>query len=185
MRDRVVFGIRNQAGDLVGFAGRAAPGAADVPKWINTPTTPLFTKGELLFGLAENRDLLAAGAIPVRVVGAMDALAVTLAGNGQTVGLAPLGTALTAAQADALSRVTQGQPILYATDNDAAGAKAAERDYWQLATRGADIRRLILTDGRRTFNDPADLYAPTPQYWQPRSTRPTSRHHSLLTWRRT
>ncbi|GAA3604104.1 hypothetical protein GCM10022236_02330 [Microlunatus ginsengisoli] len=37
MRDRVVFGIRNTDGDVVGFTGRAAPGDPDVPKWLNTP----------------------------------------------------------------------------------------------------------------------------------------------------
>ena len=64
MRDRVVFGIRNRDGDLVGFTGRAAPGDTDAPKWLNTPTTAIFTKGDLLFGLTENRDRLAAGATP-------------------------------------------------------------------------------------------------------------------------
>ena len=93
MRNRVVFGIRNESGDLVGFTGRAVPGDSDAPKWLNTPTTPIFTKGELLFGLTENRDRLAVGAIPVRVEGVMDAIAVTKASGGRAVGLAPLGTA--------------------------------------------------------------------------------------------
>ena len=109
MRDRVVFGIRNRDGDLVGFTGRAAPGDTDAPKWLNTPTTAIFTKGDLLFGLTENRDRLAAGATPVRVEGVMDALAVTLASEGRAVGLAPLGTALTAAQADHLAHAATEQ----------------------------------------------------------------------------
>lgn len=91
MRDRVVFGIRNSAGDLVGFTGLAAPADTYAPKWLNTPTTTTFTKGELLFGLTENRDRLTAGATPVRVEGVLDALAVTLASDGQAVGLAPSG----------------------------------------------------------------------------------------------
>lgn len=159
MRDRVVFGIRDHDGDLVGFTGRAAPGDPDAPKWLNTPSTTIFTKGELLFGLAENRDRLAAGATPVRVEGVMDALAVTMASDGRAVGLAPLGTALTAAQADALAHAAPQQLVLHATDTDRAGLNAAAKDYWLLAARGVDVRWLILTDGQQTFNDPADAYS--------------------------
>ncbi|WP_344807905.1 toprim domain-containing protein, partial [Microlunatus ginsengisoli] len=162
MRDRVVFGIRNDDGDLVGFTGRAAPGDTDAPKWLNTPTTTIFTKGELLFGYTENRDRLADGAVPVRVEGVMDALAITMAGDGRAVGLAPLGTALTAAQADTFAAAASRHIILHATDDDPAGLKAAERDYWLLTTRGVDTRKLILTDGEQGFNDPADAYSAAP-----------------------
>ena len=55
MRDRVVFGIRNRDGDVVGFTGRAAPDDNSAPKWVNTPTTAIFTRGDLLFGLTETR----------------------------------------------------------------------------------------------------------------------------------
>lgn len=158
MRDRVVFGIRDARGDLVGFTGRAAPGDTEAPKWLNTPATPVFTKGELLFGLAENRARLAAGATPVRVEGVLDALAVTLASGGQAVGLAPLGTALTAAQADVLVRTGTSEVVLHATDTDSAGRAAAAKDYWLLASRGADVRSLVLTDGQQTFHDPAEAY---------------------------
>lgn len=155
----MVFGIRDHHGDLVGFTGRAAPGDPDAPKWLNTPSTTIFTKGELLFGLAENRNRLAAGATPVRVEGVMDALAVTKASGGRAVGLAPLGTALTAAQADSLAQASPQPLVLHATDADRAGLDAAAKDYWLLTARGADVRRLILTDGEQTFNDPADAYS--------------------------
>ncbi|HEY5848735.1 MAG TPA: AAA family ATPase, partial [Microlunatus sp.] len=159
MRDRVVFGIRDHDGALVGFTGRAAPGDPDAPKWLNTPSTTIFTKGELLFGLAENRDRLSTGATPVRVEGVMDALAVTIASGGRAVGLAPLGTALTAIQADALAHAAPQQIVLHAADTDRAGLNAAAKDYWLLTSRGVDVRRLILTDGQQTFNDPADAYS--------------------------
>jgi DNA primase len=79
-----------------------------------------------------------------------------LAGGGQTVGLAALGTALTDRQADLLGPyiLLHGPGILVATDNDAAGQQAAERAFWQLTTRGDDPRRLALLDGL----DPADLF---------------------------
>ncbi len=86
----------------------------------------------------------------------MDAIALTLAGNGATVGIATLGTALTDRQADLLRPYirTAGPGILVATDNDLAGHQAAERMFWQLTTRGDDPRRLALPDGL----DPADLF---------------------------
>ena len=162
MRDRIVFGIRNRDGDLVGFTGRAAPEDNSAPKWLNTPTTAIFTKGDLLFGFTENQDRLAGGATPVRVEGVMDALAVTLASEGRAVGLAPLGTALTAAQADHLTHAATNQLVLHATDDHPAGLKTARRDYWFLTARGIDIRKLVLTDGERAFNDAADAYSAAP-----------------------
>jgi len=159
MRDRVVFGIRDNTGDLVGFTGRAAPGDTNAPKWLNTPATDIFCKGQLLYGYAENRDLLAAGATPVRVEGVLDALAINLASNNNAVGLAPLGTALTAAQADTLVRGATNKLILHATDDDSAGITAAAKDYWLLTSRGANVRRLVMTDGQQTFHDPADAYS--------------------------
>lgn len=158
MRDRVVFGIRDSSGALVGFTGRVAPAAdAVAPKWLNTPTTQIFTKGRVLFGLPENQDRLAAGATPVRVEGVFDALAVTLAGDGRAVGLAPLGTALTVAQADELVRAARDQLIMYGTDDDAAGTKAAHRDFMMLAARGIDVRRLYALQSHRTHPFPLDV----------------------------
>ncbi|GAA3604097.1 toprim domain-containing protein [Microlunatus ginsengisoli] len=127
------------------------------------PTTAIFAKGELLFGLAENRDRLADGAVPVRVEGVMDALAVTLASDGRAVGLAPMGTALTAAQADQLAHVASRRIVLHGTGDDPVGLEAASRDYWLLTARGIDVRKLVLTDGQLAFNDPAaaHLAAPT------------------------
>jgi DNA primase len=79
-----------------------------------------------------------------------------LAGGGQTVGVATLGTALTDRQADLLRPYIRldGPGILVATDNDPAGRQAAERIYWHLTARGDDPRRLALPDGL----DPADLF---------------------------
>ena len=97
----------------------------------------------------------------------MDALAVTLAADGDAVGVAPLGTAFTDAQADTLRPylpaaaapdVDGQQPppaagVVVGTDADAAGRKAADRAYWQLVARGGNPGHLALPDGL----DPADL----------------------------
>ena len=180
-RDRLIFGLHNNQHDLVGFIGRAAPNADTqgengyrTPKYINTPDTAVFSKGTILFGAPETTDLRQAGATFVRVEGPLDAIAITLAGNAAHVGVAPLGTALTDHQADQLaaptptssliapsstSRGAIGPRVLVATDNDPAGRKAAEADYWKLTARGADPREL-LTPGA---NDPAELYQHDPQ----------------------
>lgn len=158
-RDRLIFPIHDVDGAIRGFIARRNPTAANDgrarPKYLNTPHTDLYTKGEHLLGLYENRAALATGAIPALVEGPLDALAITLAGDGQTVGIATLGTALTDKQADLLlPHIRVGGPgVLVATDNDPAGQRAAERIYWQLTTRGDGPRRLALPDGL----DPADL----------------------------
>ncbi|SHN52782.1 DNA primase, catalytic core [Geodermatophilus obscurus] len=159
-RDRLTFPIHDTDGAIRGFIARRNPSTGDDgragPKYLNTPSTDLYRKGEHLLGLYENRAALTAGATLALVEGPMDAIALTLAGNGATVGVATLGTALTDRQADLLCPYIRadGTGILVATDNDPAGYKAAERMFRQLTTRGDDPRRLALPDGL----DPADLF---------------------------
>lgn len=159
-RDRVVIGVRDLDGALVGFTGRAAPGA-DAPKYINTKETAAFRKGELLLGLAENADKLAQGAIPTRVEGAFDAIAVTMAGEGRVVGVAPMGTALTDRQADLLADAGPNGVVWVTTDTDKAGIKASHADFWSLAAAGADTYIPLLVDFKNpasAVKDPAELY---------------------------
>ncbi|WP_116451572.1 MobF family relaxase [Blastococcus litoris] len=159
-RDRLTFPIHAPDGAIVGFIARRNPTASDDgqagPKYLNTSGTDLYRKGEHLFGLHESRAALAAGATAALVEGPLDAVALTLAGAGQTVGVAILGTALTDTQAGLLDPYIRiDRPgILVATDSDPAGQQAAERAFWQLTRRGDDPRRLALPHGR----DPADLF---------------------------
>ena len=158
-RDRLVLGIHNLDGDLVGFVGRARPGADPrVPKYLNTPTTRAFHKSEILFGLPEHQDLITAGADLVRVEGPFDALAITLGTGGKAVGVAPLGTALTEQQAHAIA--AQEVRVWEATDTDAAGQAAAARDHELLVRHGATAYDfpLIPPDGQ-PVKDPAELLA--------------------------
>jgi AAA domain/DNA primase catalytic core, N-terminal domain/Toprim-like len=158
-RDRLVFAIHGDDDAIHGFIARRNP-AHDAdddgragPKYLNTGQTDLFDKGAQLFGQHEGRAEFAAGAAPVLVEGPVDALAVTLAGNGRHVGVAPLGTAFTDTQADQLKpHIGARHPgVLVATDADIAGWKAAQRAYWQLTARGDSPRHLAMTDGQ----DPA------------------------------
>lgn len=157
-RDRLVFPIRSPAG-IVGFVGRRNP-AKDHhpyggPKYLNTRATVAFSKGDTLFGLIEGSADLASGATPVLVEGPMDAIAVTHATSGAYVGVAPLGTSITEAQAAALRPYVADDPVrvVIATDPDPAGQQSAERAFWRLAAERATPRHAIFPEGL----DPADL----------------------------
>ena len=150
-RDRIIFPITNHDGDVLGFVGRRHPDAADTalagPKYLNTAETPLYHKSAQLFG-AQN---LTAGQIPVIVEGPIDAIAVTLAGGGRYVGVAPLGTSLTDEQATQLAH--HGVDPIVATDADIPGQVAAERAYWHLTPHGLNPRHAKWPDN----TDPADV----------------------------
>lgn len=178
-RDRLMFTIEDRAidpapsgaGDAgtpgpvpVAFIGRCAPTAGPrVPKYLNTSATAAYTKGNVLYGLAEHAEAIADGATPVLVEGPVDAEAVTRAGtaaasNGAPafVGIATCGTALTAEHVAALADVVdlEHRTILVATDDDAAGKKAAARAWRLLHDAGcAETRSVDLG----AYNDPAEL----------------------------
>jgi DNA primase catalytic core len=148
-RDRLIFPITHER-RVLGFVARRNPAHADTdnrgPKYLNTAETPLFHKGDQLYVPA-----IHTGAQPALVEGPMDAIAVTVGTDGQFVGVAPLGTGLTEAQANQL--VTMSSVPIIATDADAAGRSAAERDYWILASHSATPRSAHLPESI----DPASL----------------------------
>ena len=157
-RNRAMLPIRSADGTVIAFIGRAPdrsrPG---VPKYLNSPKTSLYDKSEILFGLWEAREALAAGARPVIVEGPFDAIAVTTAGQGRFAGVAPCGTALTAQHADALCRTadlpTSG--VLVAFDPDPPGRRAAVRAYHLLSQLTAETSAVTLPAGQ----DPAQILA--------------------------
>lgn len=155
-RDRVMLAIRDEHGKIAGFIGRANPSSKPtVPKYLNTPDTAAFTKGDLLFGLHEARDRLTAGALPVLVEGPFDAIAVTAADPARFTGIAPCGTALTSRQADALARAVNlaDRPVLLALDGDRAGRDAALRAHDVLSAVTTNAAAAILPANR----DPAEI----------------------------
>lgn len=147
---------------ILGFVGRRNPTKTDDdyagPKYLNTRSTSIFTKGEALFGQAEARELLTNGALPVIVEGPMDALAITLGSNGAAAGVAPMGTALTVNQIKLLraniDMVNGRDRIAVATDSDPAGWKSAQKAFWHLTAADLDPTHLELPDGL----DPAKLF---------------------------
>ncbi|MDP9416755.1 MAG: toprim domain-containing protein [Actinomycetota bacterium] len=155
-RDRIMLPVADETGSVVGFTGRAAPSAGDeVPKYINSPETPIYRKSSVLYGLAEARDALADGARPVVVEGPFDAIAVTTSAAHRYVGIAPCGTALTATQVDALNAAVPlaQRGVIVAFDSDAAGLAAAARAYAPLRATGAWPHAAEMPKG----HDPADL----------------------------
>lgn len=154
-RDRVMLPVRNEHGELAGFIGRAHPDAGpNVPKYLNSPETAVYKKGELLFGLHHARRHLARGATPVIVEGPFDAIAVSIADHGRHAGLAPCGTALTSQHATVLSHAADlsRTEILVAFDPDTAGRKAAIRAHGILLPL-ADKLQSALLGGK----DPAEI----------------------------
>ncbi len=124
-RHRVLFPVSDRRGRLVAFGGRLIDGEG--PKYINTGETPLFHKGQLLYGLSRARVAAAENQPVVVVEGYMDVIALVRAGYPGAV--APLGTALTETQIEALWQLFPGRdktPVL-CFDGDTAGRRAAAR----------------------------------------------------------
>ena len=127
-RDRLVLPIVTE-GDILGFVARRHPDHDHAgPKYLNTPETPLYKKSNQLYGQMPTG--AADHLVPTVVEGPLDALAINIAAGRTHLGLATLGTALTAEHAHHLATFTQA-PII-ATDADPAGLHAAERAYWHL-----------------------------------------------------
>lgn len=154
-RDRVMFAVRAADGTHCGWIGRIMPGAdhGDVPKYLNTPATPLYTKGELLLGLYEQQNALTS-AVPVVVEGPFDQLAIaaTEHNNGRVIGLSAAGTAVTAEHLALLdARLPSGREIVFALDGDAAGTLAVARSAEMALRLDREIYVTVLQDG----HDPA------------------------------
>jgi DNA primase len=152
-RDRLMVAIRREDGCVVGFVGRARPNADDdSPKYLNSPTTAIFRKGEHLLGIHEGRDALARGATPVLTEGPLDAIAVALASPDHAPS-ALCGTALTHEHIATLGRLTTSKRVVMALDADAAGSGATRRAYTALRAQGLTPMLADLPPG----NDPADV----------------------------
>ena len=140
-RDRVIFPLADHRGRVIGFAGRSLHTQQEEPKYLNIPNTPLFTKGQALYGLH-----LAREAQPeefILVEGYLDVITAHQAGF--TNAIATMGTALTEQQARLLRRYVERVVLVY--DRDAAGQQAALRGMRALRNAGLDVYVALLPVG--------------------------------------
>lgn len=138
--NRLVFPIFSLSGKVVAFGGRVLDSSE--PKYLNSPDTAVFRKGDNLYGVFQAKGYLREG-IPVLVEGNFDLLSLVEQGINGVV--APLGTALTQAQAQLLHRYNRRLTVCF--DGDAAGQKAARRAVEVLLAAGVDPRMALLPEG--------------------------------------
>ncbi len=133
-RDRVMFPIRNVKGECIGFGGRVL--GDDKPKYLNSPETPVFSKGRELYGLFEARTALREQGYALVTEGYMDVVALAQLGFANAV--ATLGTACTAEHVQKLFRFTDS--VVFSFDGDSAGRRAARKALEAALPFATDVR---------------------------------------------
>lgn len=168
-RNRVMFPICNDYGDVIGFSGRTL--GDDPAKYVNSPETMIFTKGRVLFGLEKTKRAIIDANEAVVCEGQLDLISAFEAGVQNLT--APQGTAFTPLQARLLRRFAESAVLCF--DSDAAGRKAVERSLPALLAvgltvrvarvpagedpdslvrkRGADALRAVVAEARDYFDD--------------------------------
>jgi DNA primase catalytic core len=136
---RLIFPIFNLSGRVIAFGGRIAPGK-DGPKYVNTPESPLYHKGRVLYGFHVARQSIDQGGEAVIVEGYMDLVSLWQAGVENAV--AVCGTALTKEHAQMLTRFAK--KVLLFFDGDAAGRTAVRRSLEPLLAQGVEVRVPVL-----------------------------------------
>ena len=152
-RNRVMIPIRDEDGKMSGFGARIID-PNDIPKFLNSPETPIFSKGRLLYGLDRARKPIRTADQAVIVEGYLDVIALHQAGYENVV--SPMGTALTEDQLRLLKRFTR--KIVLALDPDTAGQKAVLRGL-DAARSAMDREGELGFDARGLLHNEARLQA--------------------------
>jgi DNA primase len=140
-RRRIMFPISNESGKVIAFGGRAM--GDDMPKYMNSPETPIYSKSNVLYHLDRAKESLRQSDFAILVEGYMDAIAVARAGFTNVV--ASCGTSLAEPQIKLLGRFTRRVVVNY--DPDTAGQAATERSLTLLLEKEFDVRVLALPGG--------------------------------------
>jgi len=135
-RGRLIFPICDEQGRVIGFSGRLLGGDEKTAKYVNSPETPIFTKGKVFFGLDKSKRALLDAGYAVVCEGQLDLIACYTAGVRNVV--APQGTALTAGHARILKRYID--EVVLCFDSDTAGQNAAIRALDDLLASGLAVR---------------------------------------------
>jgi len=147
-RNRLMFPIRDAAGRVVAFTGRALA-ADDLAKYLNSPETDLYHKSEILFGMDAAKDAIRTRGFTMLVEGQMDVLHAHQAGFQNAIALS--GTALTERHLGLMKRFSEN--LMLILDADLAGFKATARSAALALEQGLRVKAARLPEGK----DPADL----------------------------
>src|ERR1700728_239515 len=143
-RKRITFPIHNEAGRVIAFTARALDSdEKSGPKYMNSPETPLYSKGQVLFNLDKAKQAIRERTFALLVEGQMDCITAYMAGFHNV--LATSGTAFTEMQVRLLSRYTKRLIVNF--DPDTAGANAAEKSIALLTEEDFDVRVVTLEGG--------------------------------------
>jgi DNA primase len=143
-RKRITFPIRNESGRVIAFTARALDADDKAgPKYLNSPETPLYTKGNVLFNLDKAKQAIRQFEFALLVEGQMDCISVYMAGITNV--LATSGTAFTETQVRLLGRHTRQVVVNF--DPDTAGANAAEKSIALLIEEGFSVKVVTLDGG--------------------------------------
>lgn len=153
-RNRLIFPVFDIRGRVIAFSGRSLDNSE--PKYLNSPDTPVYRKGDTIYGLNFAKDEIKKAKAAILVEGNVDVVSVFQAGFKNIC--APLGTALTIAQCKLLARYTD--TIMLAFDSDAAGVAAAERSAEIIRSQGMKVKIVSfagLPAGQAGAKDPDEL----------------------------
>jgi DNA primase len=157
-RARLMFPLKNHRGQVVGFSGRIIKNNPREAKYLNTPETPLYHKGKMLYGLFElSQEIKKAKALIV-VEGEFDMLSSLQAKVSNVVAIK--GSAFTIDQAKLISRYVK--KVILALDSDPAGVAATKKAITTLRTEGIELEVLMLNSGK----DPDELAHSNPAAWR-------------------
>ena len=161
-RGRIMFPIFDLNGQVVGFAGRVAPGGDEKSaKYVNTPQTLIYDKGRLLYGLDKAKIEIKRKNFCVLVEGNTDVIMSHQAGVFNVV--ASSGTALTEEHLKIIKRYTDN--LVLAFDTDLAGINATKRTANLALSQGFNAKIIVTPSGKR-IKDPADLIRENPRAWE-------------------
>ncbi|MFB6290332.1 MAG: DNA primase, partial [Candidatus Bipolaricaulia bacterium] len=148
-RDRLIFPIRSVRGKVIAFGGRKLDSEEEGPKYLNSPNSPLFNKGETFYGLSAARRSMGETDRAILVEGYTDVIAPSSRGIKNVI--ASMGTSLTEKQVDLLSRYVSD--VLIAYDRDQAGEQATLKGLKLLRNKGLGVKVAKIPEGK----DPADI----------------------------
>lgn len=143
-RNRIMFPIYSVSGKIIAFGGRTLENSKEIPKYINSPDTPIFKKGKNLYGIKDKGSILKKKNYSLLMEGYMDVLSAH--SYGFDVALASLGTAFTYEQGELLKKYTNN--VIMSLDMDSAGQMATERTAFILKNLGFNIRVLKLENAK-------------------------------------